>query len=206
MKENENHIDEFEQQEIDSQLLADSLIFSQWCKNLIELNEFLSNKFDKYYEKVFYICLWEILINTQLYIESLIDISLKESHHDSLLKMITEIKHEITDDEYFMLQYYRNCSCHIFLTKYSLLDENNNLKNIKQKETFYDKNGKKYKLTQSDIRKKVQNVIGKYGLEENLFKKNIRKRIYTIINNYKDFIVVKSTTFEDIFGIPYPHL
>lgn len=206
MKENENHIDEFEQQEIDSQLLADSLIFSQWCKNLIEFNEFLSNKFDKYYEKVFYICLWEILINAQLYIESLIDISLKESYHDSLLKMITEIKQEITDDEYFMLQYYRNCSCHIFLTKYSLLDENNNLKNIKQKETFYDKNGNKYKLTQSDIRKKVQNVIGKYGLEENLFKKNIRKRIYTIINNYKDFIVVKSTTFEDIFGIPYPHL
>lgn len=68
--------------------------------------------------------------------------------------MITEIKQEITDDEYFMLQYYRNCSCHIFLTKYSLLDENNNLKNIKQKETFYDKNGNKYKLTQSDIRKK----------------------------------------------------
>lgn len=73
---------QFSQDEIDDLQFANSVVFSQWCRNLIELND-LSNMTDKYHERVYYICLWELLTNSRAYIESL---DSKDIQHDSILK------------------------------------------------------------------------------------------------------------------------
>lgn len=177
----------FSQDEIDDLRFANSVVFSQWYRNLIELND-LSNMADKYHERVYYICLWELLTNSRAYIESL---DSKDIQHDSILKMIEEIKQSVSEDEYFMLQYYRNSSCHIFLTKYSYYQKDWKMRDIKQEVPFFDKEGNKINLTQYDIREKIKNVIGKYGLHEPSFRMEIRKRLYPIIDKYKDLIVNK---------------
>lgn len=178
---------QFTQDEIINLQYANSVVFSQWCRNLIELNE-LSNMVDKYHERVYYICLWELLINSRAYIETL---DSKEIEHDNMLKMIEDIKQSVSEDEYFMLQYYRNSACHIFLTKYSYYTKDWKVKNTEQEITFFNKKGNKINLTQYDIRKKIKKLIGKYGLCEDSFKIEIRKKLYPIINKYKDLIVIK---------------
>lgn len=178
---------QFEQDKIANQMYADSVVFSQWCENLKELNDYLNNEFDKYYEKVFYVCLWELLINSQPYIASLPE-RLRYSQHENLLEMIAEIKQNITEDEYFMIQYYRNCTCHIFLNKYSYFDKSWNIKEEGRKEVFYDKEGNKKLLTLCDVREIAKNILGEYGLGEMRFKREIRKRLYFIICKYRELI------------------
>ncbi len=57
-----NNDAKYSDDEVNDLLFANSVIFSQWCNNLIELND-LSNITDKYHEKFFYVCLWELLVN-----------------------------------------------------------------------------------------------------------------------------------------------
>lgn len=182
-----NNDAKYSDDEVNDLLFANSVIFSQWCNNLIELND-LSNITDKYHEKFFYVCLWELLVNSSSYINSL---EFRESQHENVLKMIEEIKQHISDDEYFMLQYYRNCSCHIFLTKYSYLGKDWAIKDKDNRVTFYDKKGNVIKLNQYEIRNKIKNVIGQYGHGEGYFKIEIRKRFNPIIAKYKDLITLK---------------
>lgn len=55
--------------------------------------------------------------------------------------MIEEIKQSVSEDEYFMLQYYRNSSCHIFLTKYSYYQKDWKMRDIEQEVPFLIKKG-----------------------------------------------------------------
>lgn len=182
-----NNNETYSDDEVNDLMFANSVIFSQWCNNLIELND-LSNITDKYHEKVFYVCLWELLVNSSSYINSL---EFRESQHENVLKMIEEIKQHVSDDEYFMLQYFRNCSCHIFLTKYSYLGKDWAIKDKDNRVAFYDKNGNVIKLNQYEIRNKIKNVIGQYGHREDYFKIEIRKRLNPIIAKYQDLIILK---------------
>lgn len=166
------------------QLYADSIVFSQWYENLIELNENLHKTFDKYHEKMYFIHLWELLINTKPYFDFLTSESIP--CNIKRLNLIQEIENVISDNEYFMLQYYRNTSSHMFLTNYSYLGKDFKPKNNNKKQKFYNKKGDEFYLNQHEIIERAKQLIGVHGGRESLFKRQIVERLYPIISKYKN--------------------
>lgn len=120
--------------EIQSQRFADDVMFFKWIRDLVDLNEALNNQiiYDIYYVRAYFLILWELITDGREYAQNMVG-----DRYQMFLNMIEEIKAEYSDDEYFMLQYYRNAASHIFLNKYSVLDKNGNPKHPLSKTRFY---------------------------------------------------------------------
>ncbi len=179
---------------IDTQKAYDRHNFTLWCYNLFELNERLyieqsiSNKLyineNGYLLRSYFVVLWEIIYNGKKFLERQEDKA--EKHLSAISKLINELMGTISDDDYFMIKYYRNCASHIFLTSYSVLDEKDIPKDEDSETPFYTKAGKKYYLNYDKILEKVEKVFGsKLGVsEEPRYKNGLISRLYPIIHKY----------------------
>ena len=179
---------------VDSQIEYDRNHFTLWCYNLFELNERLhlemsltnrlyENK-NGYLLRSYFVALWEIIYNGKAYLERQKD---KDEKHLAVIgELISEILDNCSDDDYFMINYYRNCASHIFLTRYSVLDKNNNPKEEECKTKFYKKNGEPYYLNYNGILEKAEKVFGgKHGIGlETKYKGKLVNRFYPIIHKY----------------------
>lgn len=179
---------------VDTQIMYDRKNFTSWCYNLFELNErlfverFVSNKLytneNGYLLRSYFVVLWEIIYNGKKYLERQSDKD--EKRLVAIGKLIDELLGNISDDDYFMIKYYRNCASHIFLTSYSILDGKDKPKDDDSKTPFYTKTGKKYYITYEEILDKVEKVYGsKLGVyEEPKYKNTLISRFYPIIHKY----------------------
>lgn len=180
---------------VDTQKNYDRIHFTQWCYNLFELNERLHTEMsltnrlyvndNGYLLRSYFVVLWEIIYNGKNYLERH-DFK-DEKHLLTIKKLIDELLDNISEDDYFMINYYRNCASHIFLTKYSVLDENDNPKKEEDCKTrFYNKSGQHYYNTYDEIMKKVENVFGDLiGVaNEPIYQRKLINRLYPIIHKY----------------------
>lgn len=179
---------------VDSQIEFDRNHFTLWCYNLFELNERLhlemsltnrlyENK-NGYLLRSYFVALWEIIYNGKAYLERQKD---KDEKHLAVIgELISEILDNCSDDDYFMINYYRNCASHIFLTRYSVLNKKGNQKKEDSEATFHSKQGEPYTLTYKGILQKVEKVFGgKLGVElEPKYKGKLVNRFYPIIHKY----------------------
>ena len=178
---------------VEIQFQYDRRNFTNWCYNLFELNERLYLEFklthkslllneDFYLKRFYFVTLWELLYNGSRYIERQND---KDEKHLVIIKqLLCQILEECSDDDYFMIQYFRNCASHIFLSRYSPLNEKGNAKKEDYEVPFYKKNGNVYKLTYAGILQKVEQVYGgKIGESLELkYKRELIERLYPIIH------------------------
>lgn len=183
---------------VDIQRQYDRHHFTSWCYNLFELNERLyieqsiSNKLytneNGYLLRSYFVVLWEIIYNGKRYLERQADKD--EKHLFVIGKLIDELLGSINDDDYFMINYYRNCASHIFLTRYSPLNGIDSPKENNAQTTFYYKDGNDYNLTFGEILNKVEKVFGsKLGIyEEPKYKNKLICRLYPIIHKYNEEI------------------
>lgn len=172
---------------VDIQHYADEYTFLKWIRDLVDLNEKLSIQVipDIYYTRAYFTVLWGLISEGREYAQKH-----KSTNHDLFLNMIAEILNEYTDDEYFMIQLYRNSASHIFLTKYSIIDKKGNPKADESTSFFYDRNGIRYQITQNEILDIVRRVT-KNGVEEELFKIRKLKTCYPIIKKYSSQFIWK---------------
>lgn len=168
--------------------------FALWCYNLFELNERLHLEMslsyrlyennNNYLLRSYFVVLWEIIYNGKSYLARQED---KDEMHLAVInKLIDEILDNCSDDDYFMINYYRNCASHIFLTRYSVLNKNGNQKKEDSEATFHPKQGEPYSLTYDGILQKVEKVFGgKHGVGlEAKYKGKLLNRFYPIIHKY----------------------
>lgn len=179
---------------VDGQREYDRNHFTLWCYNLFELNErlhlemSLSNRLyennNNYLLRSYFVVLWEIIFNGKSYLTRQKD---KDEKHLAVIgKLIDEILDNCSDDDYFMINYYRNCASHIFLTRYSVLNKKGNQKKEDSEATFHPKQGEPYSLTYEGILQKVEKVFGgRYGVGlETKYKRKLLNRFYPIIHKY----------------------
>lgn len=191
---------------VQTQIEYDRCHFIAWCYNLCELNEKLHEEislnhdlyenYSRYFSGSYFVVLWEIISNGKKYLERQGDIN--EIHLVSIRGLIDELLCNISDDDYFMINYYRNCASHIFLTKYSVLNGKDKSKAEDTRSPFCNKNGEKYPLTHKDIIDKVTKVFGsRDGVkEEPKYKKKLISRLYPIIHQYN----LKRTQIDDFIN------
>ena len=186
----ENRMDETYRSNVLCQQMYDRHNFTEWCFHLFELNErlfleiSLSNKLkqvcDGYLLRSYFIALWELIYNGKAYLER----QEEEKHLSLIKKLFKEILKECSENDYFMIQYYRNCASHIFLSRYSPLTQKGNAKPKDSETNFYKKGGELYKLTYTQMLDKVEFVYGgKFGIDlEPKYKRNLIVRLYPIIH------------------------
>ena len=179
---------------VETQYIYDRNHFTLWCYNLFELNERLNTEMtvsrrlyvndNGYLLRSYFVVLWEIIYNGKKYLAKQNDVD--EKHLATIATLINELLEKCSDDDYFMINYFRNCASHIFLTRYSVLDENDEPKEEDKKTPFYTKEGNKYFITYEEILEKAENVFGsKLGIsEESKYKENLIRRLYPIIHKY----------------------
>jgi hypothetical protein len=162
---------------------ANDTTFHTWCEHLFFLNNklYAQTRFDVYYLRAYFIVLYE-LSNNGLYYAKKQELSVPDKRYSLLVKMIEDIFSKITDDEYFLIKYYRDSYCHIFTRSYNYHDgEGRTRKNS----NFYTKDGTKYILTPYEIMKKVESIIGRSYSGEVKFKERIFTTFYPIIKDYE---------------------
>lgn len=175
---------------IDLQRYCDDEMFFHWWKELIEITLTLKKGglLDRYYVRAFFVHLYELMISGQDYAQYAKSWNAKDVRYtqfELLCKMISE---EITEDEFFMIHYYRNCACHIHLSHYSWLNNKKELRSEENTKKFHKKDGTEYRLSQNEVMEIVKRVIGKYGLGEDLFKSNLFKRLSPLILKENPFV------------------
>lgn len=172
---------------VGKQKYVEVALFDQWINNFFEISSLIESEdqMDRHHCRWFFIALWELFVSGLVYVER--EISLPVNSNSEYLKTaknyILKLKSLFSDDEYFMLQYYRHSASHIFQHRYSWTDEKGNLKSDGGS-SFKTKNGESYKLSQEQIREKAKCTIGEYGLNETSFKRSLICRTYDLITKW----------------------
>lgn len=174
---------------IGSQKYANAYLFHQWCINLFDVTNLIEKESqqDAHHCRWFYIALWELFTSGERYVTEQLSYSYNSDCQYLIVsqRYIAQLKELYDDTDFFMLQYYRHSSAHIFQSEYSLIDRQNNPKIATRTSTFISKNGSKdCKLTQDEIRQKVKSIIGKYGLGEPNYRRNLISRAYSLIREW----------------------
>lgn len=172
-------------EKLEAQRFSDDCLFFEWWRNLIELNEIITEDWflNKFYIRSFFIHLYELIVSGSQYSHYAKRWNPQDLRYDKYDKFIIDLLNNISEDEFFMIAYYRNCGCHIFLSHYSWLKtyDSDQVKPADMPMRFKKKDGSLYTLTQEEIRNTVKRVIGEYGLGEDRFKRALFKRLSSII-------------------------
>lgn len=176
---------------IGRQKLVQTHLFDQWCTNLFEVTEYIEKEYqmDRHHCRWFFIALWELFSSGKKYVDEQLSYEYNSNCEYFLVAKdyIEKLKDLFDETDYFMLQYYRHSSAHIFQSEYFLVDNKKEPKSQTRTSSFYAKDGNKnYKLTQKDIRQKAKSVIGDYGLGEQYYKNSLISRTYSLINEWSE--------------------
>lgn len=174
---------------IGSQKYINTHLFHQWCMNLFDVTSLIENESqqDAHHCRWFYIALWELFTSGERYVQEQLSYSYNVNCQYLIVSnnYIERLKNLFDDTDFFMLQYYRHSSAHIFQSEYALVDKLNTPKSASRTSTFISKDGSKNcKLTQDEIRQKVKTVIGQYGLGEQKYRGSLISRTYTLIRDW----------------------
>ena len=174
---------------IGSQKYTNTHLFHQWCINLFDVTKLIENESqqDAHHCRWFYIALWELLTSGERYVQEQLSYSYNANCQYLIVSnnYIERLKNQFDDTDFFMLQYYRHSSAHIFQSEYALVDKLNAPKLATRTSTFISKDGSKNcKLTQDEIRQKVKSVIGQYGLGEQKYRGSLISRTYSLIRDW----------------------
>jgi hypothetical protein len=178
-KDDEEMIDAFE----GTEPYANDYTFHRWCEHLFILNNEMSKQeiFDAYYLRAYFIVLYE-LSNEGLNYAKKQEQQVPDKRYNLLVKMVEEMFQEITDDEYFLIKYFRDSYCHIFTRSYDYHNEDGT---VRKGTNFYCKDGVKYCLTPREIMEKFVATLGIKPDGELLFKKRIFNTYNPIIKKYE---------------------
>lgn len=166
--------------------IRQELQFIQWLINLFEINDELNLKYDKFYQDLYYIKLYELLTKGFEYIESKknnasIDFSKKDWYiilHTKILKL----KNEISESELKYIQYKRHNSSHILQYDYEISinvksgeikkpNRNNSLPNLNE---ILDIHGSDYKIDQHITKKLHEKIVKiKNHSEHEIYRYNL---------------------------------
>lgn len=188
---------------IGSQKYANVHLFEQWCLNFFDISKQIEaeSQMDSHDCRWFFIAFWELFTSGERYVRA----NLKEPYNTNCeylkasIDYILKLKALYDDTDYFMLQYYRHSSAHIFQSEYSLVDKTNTRKSSTRISTFYSKTGEKdLKLTQTEIREKAKEVIGQYGYGEDVYRSSLISRAFTTIKewNIKHDEILKNLSYD----------
>ncbi|MBD5353434.1 MAG: hypothetical protein HDR85_00745 [Bacteroides sp.] len=174
---------------IGSQKMVQTHLFHQWCTNLFEVTKFIEDELqtDSHHCRWFYIALWELFSSGERYVDEQLSYEYNSDCEYLIVTKyyITKLKELYDDTDYFMLQYYRHSSAHIFQSEYSLIDKKKEPKANTRTSSFFAKDGtKSCKLTQDEIRQKAKTVIDDYG--EQVYKSSMISRTYSLINKCRE--------------------
>lgn len=176
-------------EKIGSQRYTDAHLFYQWCNNFFDITSQIKEEYqlDKHHCRWFFIALWELFDSGYNYV----DAEINKTHNSNCKYLhnakqyIMELKSLYSETDYFMLQYYRHSSSHIFQHDYSWLNRKGDLNPDDRKFSFKDKSDCKYQMTNLEIREKVKIAIGEYGLDESLYRSKLISRAYNTIQKWE---------------------
>ncbi len=171
---------------LENQRYIDDHLFVEWWVNLIKITQKLEEDLflDEFLIRSFFVHLYEIFVSGKEYSNyaktwntSVLTYQIFERLHNDLSAVISE-------DDFFMINYYRHSACHIFVSHYSWLKSYNSsqVKLISDKLKFKKKDGTVYYLSEDEIREKAKRLIGQFGTEEAIYKRNLFKRLSLIIS------------------------
>lgn len=174
---------------IGNQKYANVHLFHQWCINIFDIANLIENEYqqDAHHCRWFYIALWELFTSGERYVNEQLSFSYNSGCQYLIVsqRYIAQLKELYDDTDFFMLQYYRHSSAHIFQSEYALIDKHNVPKLSTRISSFLSKDGSKdCKLTQEEIRQKVKSVIGQYGLGEQTYRHTLISRTYPLIRQW----------------------
>lgn len=174
---------------LDTQRYVGDHLFVEWWINLIKITkELQENLFvDTFYLRSFFVHLYELFVSGKQYSNYAKSWNPDDPKYLIFDQLHTELSTVITEDDFFMINYYRHSACHIFVSHYSWLKSYNSdqVKLESEKFKFTKKDGTVYSLSQDEIREKAKRLIGKYGTEEDIYKRNLVKRLSPIIYRTK---------------------
>lgn len=170
---------------IDTQRYVDDHLFVDWWIKLIELTKKLEDDLflDVFYIRYFFIILYELLVSGKVYSTYAKTWNSEDPKYILFDELHTRLSDVITEDDFFMINYYRNSACHIFVSHYSWLNSYNSdkIKPENKQMKFKRKDGSDYYLSQEEIRSIAKRVIGKYGTSEEIYKRDLFSRLSPII-------------------------
>lgn len=182
-----------ESETIGSQKYVNAHLFHQWCINVFDIANLIEVEYqqDAHHCRWFYIALWELFTSGERYVNEQLQYPYNSECKYLIIsqKYIAQLKELYDDTDFFMLQYYRHSSAHIFQSEYSLIDRQNNPKIASRTSTFISKSGSKdCKLTQEEIRQKVISAIGQFGFGEQAYRSSLISRTYPLIREWSNEI------------------
>lgn len=190
--ENDEEIDSYAA----SESFANDWVFHRWCEHLFVLNEKLHQhqELDTYYLRAYIITLYELSNNGLFYARQKVEMIPQDDRYRLFNDMIVDIFEELTDDDYLLLKYFRDSSCHIFTHNYNYYDKHGNYRG--KKLTYYTKDGTKQHLKVREFIMKAEAILGRVVGGELSFKKQLVEKLSPIICDYEiRFKEAKTKTF-----------
>lgn len=176
-----NEIDKLE-----NQRYIDDHLFVEWWVNLIKITQKLEEDFflDVFLIRSFFVHLYELFVTGKEYSNYAKTWNTSDQKYQLFEKLHNNLSAKISDDDFFMINYYRHSACHIFVSHYSWLKSYNSaqVKPITKKLKFKKKDGTVYYLSQEEIRDTAKRLIGTFGTGEDVYKRNLFKRLSPIIS------------------------
>lgn len=164
---------------------ANDYVFHRWCEHLFLLNEELIKQDvpNAYYLRAYITTLYELSNEGLDYAEEQISQSIQDARYKLLVEMVADILSQLTNDEYFLLKYFRDSYCHIFTKGYNYYDKDGNLRTKSIK--LYGKDRQKYDMTAREFMEKAESILGRNPSGELEFKKRLIQVCHPIISEYK---------------------
>jgi hypothetical protein len=152
--------------------------FGQWLRFFFYLNHKLNEEYDTIYQMSYYVKLYELLTEGLEYAKMVlsnlsIEISKgKVDWYNILIEGLSEIKVQMSDEEFEFLEYKRHSASHIFQNKYEV-----SIKKDGKRKTTY-KNGE----TLDDIADKFKELLIKHGSDKH-FDIYLTSKLYPMISS-----------------------
>lgn len=147
--------------------------YTHWLSALMRLSEELNKEYNRYYQQLYYVKLYQLMDEGLAYSKSVVESikdesSYKSIWHSAIINSILSIKKMLPEEELDFIEYKRHNVCHIFQNGYEVVQNDGR---IKQKKG--DKNIK-------ELGASLHRVLLKYG-DDKGFDEYLTKKLYPIL-------------------------
>lgn len=108
---------------LETQRYVDDHLFVVWWVNLIKLTQNLEEDLfmDVFHIRSFFVHLYELFVTGKEYSNYAKIWNPNDQKYQIFDKFHNNLSAVISEDDFFMINYYRHCACHIFVSHYSWL-------------------------------------------------------------------------------------